>query len=259
MRYAPLLLLALAGCNSEENVWDKLSASERAAARALSREQCLDETDSTYKEFKADSADLYDSSNWRRGDGWRHQLKSGSTEYEKNDLLVWKNDGSELYLLVTQKVGATTTQFMLRIPKSVNADMIGDLQLQGCVGQVKARGGGPLRVVRKEYTLLREKFEDSYTFNFSQLAWMGFAYNMTRKVTTLDSDGDPTGTPVTYTSTFSRLSDPDDLPNQTDLPTVRCDVVDPGADATYPDLHYKIPYELQTGAACTGAGWNLNP
>ncbi len=252
-----LVLLTLCACRREENVWNELSASEREAARQLAQENCLRDTEDKYNQFKRESEDVYTSSNWERGDGWIHQLKEGSTVQHETKVMVWKNQGNEIYLVLHSKPrGGGTTQSMLRITAASNADAIDALQEMECGRTVEAGSG--LTIKDTYYTSLgndqREKREETYSFARSHLAWMGGSYHLRRTTSVVDEDGETVSgeETITLTSTFSRM-DEDDVA----LPSVNTVATAFAGSYCEPEASHALPYTTTCYATPVAAGWDL--
>ncbi len=259
-----IFLVLISACRKEEGIWDELSPAERAAVRERAVNECLSDTNSKFNSFKDNSALVFTSTRWQRNDAWKHELKNGTTVDTTHDIQVWKQTATELYLVITRTIGANTPEtYFLRIRAAANDDIIEDLQLQYCSKMVSLSGSNPLTVV-EEYTQSvvggTREFTDTYLFNTSYFAYVGTAWNVTRKIVAKDADGDVTST-TNLTSSFTAVSDPDPLStNPAIYGTKYCDITEPAADPSYPDIRYKVPYVVPEPSACPTVlpgDWNL--
>jgi hypothetical protein len=261
---ALILLVLIGACRKEEGIWDELSPAERAAIRERAISNCLSETRSKFNSFKDNSALVFTSDRWQRNDAWKHELKNGTTVDTTHDIQVWKQTATELYLVITRTIGANTPEtYFLRILAAANDDMIEDLQLQYCVEQITLSGSNPMTAVEEYIQSVvggTREFTDTYSFNTAYFAYVGTAWNVSRKIVAKDADGDVTST-TNLTSSFTAVSNPDPLnTNPAVYGTKYCDITEPAADPTYPDLRYKVPYVVPEPAACPiilPGGWDL--
>lgn len=261
---ALLLLLTVCACRKEKGVWSELTPEEQAAVRERALNTCLRDSTETYDAFRDASSGVFTSTSWQRNDAWKHELKNGTTVDTTHDIQVWKQTPTELYLVVTRTVGATAAEtYYLRITQAANDDMIEDLQRQVCNGQVSASGTNPI-VVKVDYETTvvggSRETSDTYSFSGSFFAYAATAWNVTRTVRALDSEGKVTST-TNLTSTFTAVTNP--TPLSTDPATYGnrfCDIVEPAADVSDPAIRYKVPYVVPEPSGCATTlpgGWDL--
>lgn len=249
-----------------------LSSAELAVLMSLQRTECLTDSENRYQEFSATADEIYSSSDdWVRGDAWTHTLKNGTVTDTQNVVQVWKKTTTDIYLYIVKTIGSSTSQkFMLRIPKATNQAMLADLREQECAGldsqHVDVSGSSSSMTAKETYddavsSTKTKTYDETYIFSASQLAWFSSEYRINRTITTKDENGDTVGTSTKLTSTFVQDTSPPDLPTDITVFTAYCTITDPGADVTYTDLNYKLPYEADTCetsyANAVGAGWDL--
>lgn len=265
MKWLLVPLLVISGaCRKEKGIWDELTPAEQEAVRERARASCLRDSAETYADFRDASRGVFSSTAWQRNDAWRHQLKNGDTVETTHDVQVWKQTPTALYLVVTRTIGSASPEtFFLRITDVANDDMIADLQRQVCLGQVRASGTGPITVTADYTTTVTDgtrKTTDTYTFNRSLFAYAATAWHVTRKIEARNAAGTVTST-TNLTSTFAARTDATAL--STDPTTYGshfCDVVEPTADTTDPELRYKVPYVVPEPAGCASTlpgDWDL--
>lgn len=275
MKYAFLILLLLSfACRKEEAFWDELTPAQKQAIRERAYEECIDKVGGITAEFANDSADVYGSSRWQRNDSWKHTFKQDTTS-KITKVRVWKNDGTTLYLAVSETSENPVEQYFVRIPLATNEAMIEDLREQICreldVDGYKGDKDGPLSVTNSYNVNAAGEvhtYTDTYNFNFSLLAFMGTQWNVKRRIIKKDTNGKQYED-KTWTSEFVELDgEPNLSANPNSWSTIYCDVYLPPANATYPDINYVTPYQLgwndpaPTLSTCRNdgslpAGWNL--
>ncbi len=258
------LLILIVACGKTEGVWDELDAADRAAITTRAYNECKDETNGDFNAFKEESELVYSSSDWQRSDAWKHELKNGATVDTTHNIRVWRNDGTDLYLLINRVIGSNTRVYFLRIPKAINLEMIEDLQEQFCRKQVAVSTNSSRVTVEEEYVVPTgtdtKEYTDTYRFDFDYLAYMGSAWNVTRLIVTKDDDDDETGR-VTLTSTFVEV-DPDTLadlkPTYTEyVGATFCEITEPAEDVAT-GISFVVPYVVsETCASTLPVGWTL--
>jgi hypothetical protein len=248
-------------CRKEEAIWDELSPADQAAIATRAYNECIADITSSFDDFKADSATIYSSASWQRHDAWKHELKAdgASTAELINNIRVWKNSGTEIYFLITQEKGSDAKVFFLRVPTSVNESMIDNLKQQFCRKEVALTGTSRFTVT-EEYTLSvgtgTYEYDETYTFDFDKLAYMGTAWKMKRVLTK-----NVTST-TTLNSSLSAVTGLDDLePIYTAYAGATfCDITQPAADGN--GITYKVPYVVPSPESCAAAlpgTWSITP
>lgn len=259
MKSSLLPLLILVGCHSTKEI--TLDAADLAAVQARNRAECLGRTAQLYQGFSDTSAGAWASADWQRNDAYRHELKQGTTVDTSHDIRVWKNDGTNLYLLITKKIGVSSTNtYFLRIPKSSNTQMVSDIQNLACTqdSNFEADGdlGGPLTATYNYRVTLasgHDQYYDTYSFNFANPVYVGGQWGVRRTIHHFDSTGVESSAANTLTSTFVVVTGQADLSTTpSDYTTQYCDLVDSG---TAP--HFVAPYNLGTCPTALPGGWDL--
>jgi len=283
LNITPILLISFlvlgAACGKREAVWDELSEADQRAIRGRAYGECKSDSVTTFENFVEKSSLVWTSGDWQRNDAWKHTFTEGSSVITTK-IRIWKNNGTMLYLAITDDV-TTTAPYFLRIPKAANETMITHLKEQICRGHqsVSAKGGedGPLTVGR-EYTTTEaaevNTITDTYSFNFAYPAFVATEWNLKRRILKKKSDGTQISD-KTSTSSFTKLTGEDDLPTTaTSWATKYCDiflpeVVPPGAELENPgELRYVVPYQLGNNDTTPGTltcnvgtlptGWDLS-
>ncbi len=264
--FLALLGLACGACRKEEGIWDELSPAERAALRERALRDCISNSNARFSEFKDGVDALYTSASWQRNKAYKHELKNGETVDTTHNVQVWKQSASELYLVVTRTIGSNTpVTYFLRIPNATNDDILDDLQLEVCAQRATlVSSSGSSMTVRKEYkqTVVGGTREttDTYTMPYALSPYMGTAWRFTRKIVAKDTAGKVTST-TNLVSSWNSVASPTPLnadPNT--YGNFYCDIIEPAADAEFPDLRYKAPYLIPEPSTCPTvlpAGWSL--
>jgi len=265
LKFATLMLAfsALVACNKKTDIWGKLTDAERLAAQQLAQQECLTSTNGMFAEFKTNSTEaVFNNADgeWGRHRSWKHEYKDNTNAVQlTNEIRVWKNTGTEIYLVIKQTTGVITDTYMLRMTPALNDSMIDDLQTQVCnPNDVVASGEDSPISVTEEYstndgTVISE-YTDTYKFDFTQLALAGTQWKVNRSIILKDQDEVQTGT-KSYTSTFVPVT-------LADLPAVLpsypkyCDLPDPNPFT----LPHVLPPALTAGGCQTTipVGWDLS-
>ncbi len=266
MKFLAVILVGilLGGCNSTEDITDQLTDGELEALRARAAAECLATSPARYSNFDVASSRIYDPSSvkWQRDYGWKHSLKQGTTELETQEIRVWKNTGTDLFLYINHKTvgGTVENKYFLRIPSAVNSQMVDDLKYETCIRELTTSGSddGPLTSIKKvEVNLNPGKRITTTTFNFdfSLPVYAGSAWKYTRQVDTTDvpntanTTASVTGTLTEWTGQPALQSTPSSHAE------LYCDFTAPNAS---PDFDYTLPYQIDTTsceASAAAAGW----
>ncbi len=234
IKYIPYLLILLLGaCNEEVPSWDDLSAAEQAALRTRQQTECLADSATHFSDFINNSDyNFYDSSAYAEGTTFNHTFSEGSTTKYTNKITIWKVTASDVYLLID--IDDTNDEYrFLKIPKTTNDAMITDLQTKYCDRSASQDTSISINTSSKTYKKVTtgSTKEMTYTFTYSTslLAFLS-KYKESRKEQPLDSNGDATGTAISYTGTLSSGATETNIPKYdtfaeyvaTGIPTTLC-------------------------------------
>lgn len=201
-------ILSLVSCQEEVQMYDKLDDNERTDIDNQSNATCITNFTPIYDTFKEKSAEIFDSSTYDRAKGFYHEYKSGNDVKRKLDIRVWKRDSTtrEIYFYITETQLATESYFF-RITQTQADEIISDLLTDHCTKFYTSTtsSNGPL-TVKYEYNKSNAPNTDYYVDTYS----LPFTYNpffanfqLSRTVTTKNSEGTVQGTAVSYTSTLT--------------------------------------------------------
>ncbi|MGE3609279.1 MAG: hypothetical protein AB7I27_06800 [Bacteriovoracaceae bacterium] len=253
------LILLASACEERENAFDSLSSAERDNVARKYSAQCISETNSDFNSFESDSNDnVYGT--WTREDSWKFEkTQDGATSAaETHTISVWKNDGTDLYLIV--KIVPGLTYKFIKIPKTTNSEMIDDLQTSYCAKTLDYNPSASGGTINKETTGTADS-NGEYTNNIDVLTisssypvyFGALSGSSTQKV--LDEDDDSTVSSVKYNYTISALADVSLSSDYTTYSSTNfCEVTSSGASPNT----FTIPYTLTCVAAVPGT-WDLTP
>lgn len=123
-------LLMLASCEEEVQMYDKLTAAERAAIEQRSELKCLTDTENTFEQYGENSNDKL--LELTRNDSWKFEYKKDNTVIETSYLYVWKVSAPNVYFrFKLTQAGVTKNQF-IKIDTSSNEDIIRNIQEKKC-------------------------------------------------------------------------------------------------------------------------------
>jgi hypothetical protein len=263
-------LVLLAGCHTTEDISDELTDAQRAAIDSYAAQRCITSTATRYDNFETISGRVWqsDSAKWQRHYGWKFLLKQGESTLETQEIRVWRNTGDDLYLYVRSTVGGVDTKYFLRLPLTLNATLIEDVQYQGCnnfdptIITVSGNDNGPLVAKKVETEQLvpgTRVTTSSFNLKYDLPAFAGGAWNFTRSVVIsgANSSAYTNGT----TTVTGALTEWTGNANLVDTPatyaTKYCDVQASAADSGHPTLDYKLPFGVEALANCAddATGW----
>lgn len=201
----PVLFL-LTSCEEEVESYDDLTADEQLAIQNMGRDQCLAKSEETFNKFKNDSAQVFTSAAYNRGQGFKFQLKNGTAEFKTINFSVWKQTANEIYFLVNDSI--LGGNYFLRITKLDNEAMINDLKAVYCARPQIYTSSATSSSLTMSY--LNEFPEDTnttqnddrYLMYFNELAQFA-TYRVTRTKKVLDKDRNQVGNTETFTSSLS--------------------------------------------------------
>lgn len=199
-----LIFLLLVSCKESTSQFDSLPQVDQDYIRTIATAKCLSTNTPYYNNFKDQSETVFTTNtSFDRGDGFFHELKA--TGYTKSvDIRIWKRTATEIYFYITNKVPATT-QYFLRVKLSENELMIDRLLTDHCdKTYVSSASSGSLSVVKEHDITVapnRDHYKDTYSFNFSYLAYFA-SFNLSRSVITYDTSNVQVGTTISYASTL---------------------------------------------------------
>jgi hypothetical protein len=263
-------LVLLAGCHTTEDISDELTDAQRAAIDSYAAQRCITSTATRYDNFETISGRVWqsDSAKWQRHYGWKFLLKQGETTMETQEIRVWRNTGDDLYLYVRSTVGSVDTKYYLRLPLTLNATLIEDVQYQGCYNfdpiiiTVSGSDNGPLvakKVVTEQLVPGTRVTTTSFTFKFDAPAFAGGAWNFTRSVVIsgANTSAHANGT-TTMTGSLTEWTGNANLSDTPESGAKYCDVLQASeVDLDHPTLEYKLPFGVNSLGSCaaTAAGW----
>lgn len=258
------MILLTAACREEVQGWDLLSQEEKDEITTRAKERCNETNAAPKVGFKETSGGIFDSTSYQRNYGYINKLMKDSAEVSSVDLRVWKQDTTNnvLYFYVTEKVGATENSYFLKVNQVQNEEIIDDLVADYCdnslYSSLSADEDGPMVVtyVYDKTTTSLKTYTDTYTFQFSNLAFMG-AYSLARKIQTKDSAGTVTAT-ENYTSTYVQQTyNWNFSAAYTDYTQSFCELAEE-TTGVYRFSKSVIGFKLGTCSTTLPAGWDLS-
>ena len=209
------VFLFLISCREEENIWDKLSAAERAAIQARASAECLADSRTNFNNYTSKSNDQFEtnaSNKFYEYKNWDVIYKKADTETHRTNINVWKVNSTDVYFIMTLRnsEGVTSYKF-LKVPSWLNEDMIEDLKTKKCQfdknlvltdSSNKATVKHTTTAVNSD-TRYIDKTTTTYTHTYTSLAFFS-AFNYSRSVQKINrSTSTNSGAADRYTATIS--------------------------------------------------------
>jgi hypothetical protein len=262
-----LFLTLIIACREEVEGWNSLSPDEQEEISSRALRNCLSSNAAYYEEFISDSSKTYELSTYERGKGFLHEFKLDSTTLHSVELRVWRNASEEIYFYVTESdESGSVASYFLRVEKTQNEEMINQFKTDHCekyYSSVSISDGGPL-VVKLEYDVAAgsdsKEYTDTYTFNFSKLAFLG-NYFLERKVITKDSEDVQTES-KSYSSTFSSKTYSSDFPttdfsDSDEYEQNFCELIPESGQSVFRLTEETIGFNNKNCSTSLPADWNL--
>jgi hypothetical protein len=209
----PLLILLSTSCKKTVHAWNELSDAERTEINNRAQQNCVATNAAAYEAFLDSSDETFASASFARGVGYERQYKlEGSTNAaDTYTMKVWKQDSTNgvLYFYVTQSVSTGGEEsYFLRIKRTDNEALINQLKSDHCGAvytSMTTGETGPMSLVydyNSPNGANTTYFTDTYTFNFTDLGFMG-GLRLKRKLVVKDTAGTPQSTTI-YDSTVAQ-------------------------------------------------------
>jgi hypothetical protein len=255
-----LILLALAGCESQEGEWDKLGQADQDYIRNRATAQCLVDETQTFDNFRNESELFFGSGDFPREKSYTAKLQDSSNNVIEQRLIrIWKNTAAYVIFYVEETIGTATDKYFVQIIKTdsdtdytndtvgYNNSMIEAIKQGYCKRfiEITSTTSNPITAVKTVSTGLseggRRETKTTMTFSFADIAYWTF---WKRSVTLQDINTEDTVTATkSYTSSLTENSNPTALPGvYTTLSSTLC-YVDPAS--------YALPYTLKCDGTYT--------
>jgi hypothetical protein len=222
-----LSLAFLASCNTVENSVGELNATELANIAARATAKCKTDSAANFNTIRSLSDDQYnpsESNKFYRGKTWTWDQKNGTVSITSETITVWKVATNIVYFIITGKdTGGSTYYRFLKVPSSINDEMIDDLLVKKCANDslFTVSTSSSTAVVKKQITNLvstnvYNREDNTWNYNFNYLAYFGI-FSGTKTTKSIDVDGNVVSgtTTTTLTTTLTAVADADLTANPT--------------------------------------------